>query len=190
MFEIVHVSGFTRVNRVLSAFAWLKLGVGFYYCVIFHHATATCSSKMATEESGRARLKERFYEVFNELVSSKSANSFYFNNEQYQEMLESVKLAKNAKNKSTLQYRRLKRFDICSIRGIEKLISGVSSGESSIKYYVTNDEMFDILHDAHLAIGHGGKHRMESECKKKYKNVTQDVIKLYLRLCEGCQKKT
>lgn len=144
---------------------------------------------MATEESGRARLKQRFYEVFNELVSSKSANSFYFNNEQYQEMLESVKLAKNAKTKSTLQYRRLKRFDICSVRGIEKLIARVSSGESSIKYYVTNDEMFDILHDAHLAIGHGGKHRMESECKKKYKNITQDVIKLYLRLCEGCQKK-
>ncbi|XP_050307832.1 KRAB-A domain-containing protein 2-like [Anthonomus grandis grandis] len=49
--------------------------------------------------------------------------------------------------------------------------------------------MFDILHDAHLAIGHRGKHRMESECKKKYKNITRDVIKLYLRLCEGCQKK-
>lgn len=49
--------------------------------------------------------------------------------------------------------------------------------------------MFDILYNAHLASGHGGKYRMESECKIKYNNITQDVIKLYLRLCEGFQKK-
>ncbi|XP_050312883.1 KRAB-A domain-containing protein 2-like [Anthonomus grandis grandis] len=74
---------------------------------------------MATEESGRARLAQRSYEVFNELVST---------NEQYQEMLESVKLAKNSITKTTLQYRQLKRFDICSVRGVEKLITRVSSG--------------------------------------------------------------
>ncbi|KAG5900694.1 hypothetical protein JTB14_038212 [Gonioctena quinquepunctata] len=95
---------------------------------------------MATEEKGRARLRQHFHDVFVELVSSKCSN-----NEEYQEMLESVKLAKTAKTNTTLQYRRLKRFDICSVRGVEKLIARVSSGESSIKYNVTNDDMFDIV---------------------------------------------
>lgn len=52
---------------------------------------------------------------------------------------------------------------------------------------MTDDEMFDILHETHLAVRHGGKHRMEKVCKNIYKNVTQEVIKLYLRLCEPCQ---
>ncbi|XP_047505092.1 KRAB-A domain-containing protein 2-like [Pieris napi] len=143
---------------------------------------------MATEQSARS-FRERFDTKFQELFSAKGLNSFYFSNEQYLEIINSVKSAKEAKSKTTLQYRRLKRFDLCSVSGVEKLIAPLSSSETTIKYYVTNDEMFDILHETHLAVGHGGKHRMEKECKKKYKNITQEVIKLYLRLCEPCQKK-
>lgn len=49
--------------------------------------------------------------------------------------------------------------------------------------------MFDISHDAPSDIGHCGKHRMESECKKKCKNIAHDDIQLYVHQCEGCQKK-
>lgn len=154
----------------------------------FPRSRGLLSDKMATEQSART-FRERFNTKFQELFSAKGLNSFYFSNEQYLEIIDSVKSAKEAKSKTTLQYRRLKRFDLCSVSGVEKLIAPLSSSETTIKYYVTNDEMFDILHETHLAVGHGGKHRMEKECKKKYKNVTQEVIKLYLRLCEPCQKK-
>lgn len=37
-------------------------------------------------------------------------------------------------------------FGICSMSGVENLIARIPSREINIKYYATNDEMFDILH--------------------------------------------
>lgn len=72
--------------------------------------------------------------------------------------------------------------------GVKKLIAPVPPGESNIRYFVTN-EMFDMLYVTHLSIRHGGKHRMVHEVNKKYKNLMQEVVKLYLKLCMPCQKK-
>ena len=51
------------------------------------------------------------------------------------------------------------------------------------------DEVYDILNDTHLAIGHGGRTRMLKEIQKKYRNITVEQIMLDLNLCETCQKK-
>ncbi|KAK4873165.1 hypothetical protein RN001_015194 [Aquatica leii] len=51
-------------------------------------------------------------------------------------MLESVKLAKDAKAKTTLQDRRLKRFDICSVRGVKKLIAHVSLAHTLLEHKI------------------------------------------------------
>jgi len=55
---------------------------------------------------------------------------------------------------------------------------------------VTNDELFDILHSTHSAIGHGGRNRMSAELKMKYCNITNETIMVYLSLCVHCQKKS
>jgi len=39
--------------------------------------------------------------------------------------------------------------------------------------------MYDILHEIRYNIGHGGKHRMIAETKKKYKNITQEINAIY-----------
>lgn len=49
--------------------------------------------------------------------------------------------------------------------------------------------MFDILYKSHSKIGHGGKHRMVYELQKKYKNATQEIISIFLKLCKTCQLK-
>eukprot|EP00102_Acyrthosiphon_pisum_P014946 XP_008185264.1 PREDICTED: KRAB-A domain-containing protein 2-like [Acyrthosiphon pisum] len=49
--------------------------------------------------------------------------------------------------------------------------------------------MFDILNSVHKSIGHGGRDRMLFELNKKYKNITQADVKLYLNLCIPCQQK-
>jgi len=49
--------------------------------------------------------------------------------------------------------------------------------------------MYDILHEIHYNIGHVDKHRMIAGTKKKYKNITQEVILMYLKHCEPCQMK-
>ncbi|XP_078509625.1 KRAB-A domain-containing protein 2-like [Lissotriton helveticus] len=56
-------------------------------------------------------------------------------------------------------------------------------------FYVGDSELFDVLHKAHLAIGHGGRDRMLKELSPKYKNITRHDIELYIHLCEPCHKK-
>jgi len=65
----------------------------------------------------------------------------------------------------------------------------VSEG-NDFKFYVFNEELFNINNDTHLTIGHGGRNRMEYELNKKYKNITRESIMLYLNLCISCQKKS
>ena len=101
---------------------------------------------------------------------------------------------------------------------MQKLIeSGAGEkDDSNIRYYCKTEELFDVLETAHVNIGHKrtrGKRRrfvcgsqkhffvssflnscfflsvMEAEMKKKYCNVTRQLIDLYLALCEQCQLK-
>jgi hypothetical protein len=60
---------------------------------------------------------------------------------------------------------------------------------NEIKYYVHNKELFDVIHKVHLSIGHGGRNSMEYEVNTKYKNITRDMIMLYLNSCESCKRK-
>jgi hypothetical protein len=41
------------------------------------------------------------------------------------------------------------------------------------------EETFDVIKRAHIATGHGGRHRMVKELGKKYANVTRDSIELF-----------
>lgn len=71
----------------------------------------------------------------------------------------------------------------------EKLKSPLKEG-GNIKYFATIDEIFDIIHDVHLATGHGGRNRIINEISYKYKNVTTEAVMLYLSLCQVCQQKS
>ena len=61
--------------------------------------------------------------------------------------------------------------------------------KTEILYYVTFDELFNMIHEAHIAVGHGGRTCMIKELNHRYKNVTVESIITYQRLCEPCQKK-
>ena len=54
-----------------------------------------------------------------------------------------------------------------------KLIYPVAEGSASIKYYVQKKDIFDVIHDAHLAIGHGGRNRMIKKYKESTKTLQQ-----------------
>ena len=51
-------------------------------------------------------------------------------------------------------------------------------------------DIFDVIHDAHLAIGHGGQTRMIKETQTKCQNITVESIMLYVSLCVPCLKKS
>ena len=83
-----------------------------------------------------------------------------------------------------------KRYDVVQIGNTVKLIYPIAEGSSSIQYYVQKEDIFDVIHDAHLAIGHGGRNRMKKETQTKHKIITAESIMLYLSLCIPCLKKS
>jgi hypothetical protein len=134
-------------------------------------------------------MQKRFYDVLRESVNNKKDNNFYLSSERYNSLLCGVKEAKSVKGKQTAHYRQLKRYGILNIGGEEKLTVPLSAEKTEIRYYVTFDELFNVIHEAHIAVDHGGKTLMIKELNRKYKNVTLESIIMYLRLCEPCQKK-
>jgi len=45
----------------------------------------------------------------------------------------------------------------------EKLIFPLLNASDTVKYYMTIDKVFDVLHDVHLRVGHGGRDKMYHE---------------------------
>jgi len=60
---------------------------------------------------------------------------------------------------------------------------------TNILYYITNENIYDVLQDVHLRIGHDGKHCMNNEVKKNIKNITQETVFIYLKFCKSYQSK-
>lgn len=59
-----------------------------------------------------------------------------------------------------------------------------------MKYFVTNDEIFNVIHHAHESVGHSGRTKTLKELKKKYTNVTIKMMMLYVSSCEPYLKKS
>lgn len=135
--------------------------------------------------------RKRFYEKMNSIIADKNVlNNFYINSDKYSAYINEVKEAKQVKSKKAIHYRRLKRFDVINVGGGERLIVPVNPGCKDILYYVDYDNLYDVIHQCHLATGHGGRTKTLKEANRKYKNVTVEAITQYLQLCESCQKKS
>lgn len=84
----------------------------------------------------------------------------------------------------------IKTYDVMQISNVYKLTYPVAVGSTIIRYYVIKEEIFDIIHESHINTGHGGRNKMYEEVQKKYKNLTQEHIFMYLAFCESCLKKS
>ncbi|XP_023210347.1 KRAB-A domain-containing protein 2-like [Centruroides sculpturatus] len=134
-------------------------------------------------------MKQRFDDELCKIRVNASKNSIFLTETTYQKLINDVQKAKMTTKKEPRDYWLLNRYDVMIVENKSKLIYPVKEGVSTIQYYVTDSELFHVLHEAHLAIGHGGRDRMLKELSIKYKNVTRHDIELYIHLCEPCQKK-
>lgn len=134
-------------------------------------------------------MREKFCRSLAVLLENKSNNTKIFSKAKYCQLVREVKEAKAKARKDPVDSRRLARFDVILVQGNEKLIEAVNGETDKVRYYLHSEELFDILHDTHLSIGHGGRTRMEKELQAKYRNITKEVIMLYLTLCRPCQQK-
>ncbi|GFX86163.1 KRAB-A domain-containing protein 2 [Trichonephila clavipes] len=132
--------------------------------------------------------RDLFLEKLNALIVGKREdNCFYFSKEKYSKIPFEVVSAKTKCN-TPLDYRRLKSFDVLK-NNEEKLIVPLKPEETNIQYYVTNDEMFSVLYETHIRTGQGGRTRILKELQIKYKNITYEVVMLYLNLRKQYQMK-
>ncbi|XP_061441957.1 zinc finger protein 425-like isoform X2 [Rhineura floridana] len=112
----------------------------------------------------REQHRWRFYETMEEILTTKREdNNSYINRDRYRTLIEEVKEAKKLRSKKGKHYRRLRRFNVLNIGQEEKLVVPVSPGHTEVVYFVQYEDLFDILHAAHIAIGHGGRTRMLKE---------------------------
>jgi len=52
----------------------------------------------------------------------------------------------------------LKKYDAMMVGEVEKLVvPAISPTSNSIKFYVYNEDIFEIINEIHLNIGHGGR---------------------------------
>ena len=70
---------------------------------------------------------------------------------------------------------------------LTKLIRKRKTDNDDIKYFVSIEEIYDIIKKARLALNHAGRDKMEKEINRKYANITLNCINLYKSLCEECQ---
>uniref|UniRef100_A0A2S2PPZ4 KRAB-A domain-containing protein 2 n=1 Tax=Schizaphis graminum TaxID=13262 RepID=A0A2S2PPZ4_SCHGA len=132
-------------------------------------------------------MKTKFDTIIKNTTTERN-NSTFLLKEKYDLLISEVKRIKTGKKESPRDYWLVQRYDVIEVQGNEKLICPMKEN-SDIIFYVHNEELYDILLNIHLSIGHGGRDRMMYELKKKYKNITQSNVKIFLNLCESCVKK-
>ena len=73
------------------------------------------------------------------------------NGEKYELLIQEIsQLKRGDRKEEPKDYQLLKRYDVAQTGNIVKLIYPVAGGSSSIKYYVQKEDIFDVIHDAHL----------------------------------------
>ncbi|KAK9679218.1 hypothetical protein QE152_g40196 [Popillia japonica] len=126
-------------------------------------------------------IRRRFTESINVVIETKrDDNKSFLNANEYGNRIAEVKEAKILLS--------------TPVNGRDRLIKPVAeTTECKVLYYVTSGELFDIIHNAHLAIGHGGRNRMVSEISKLYCNITKETIMMFKKnraLHSGCPSET
>nr|CAH7739646.1 unnamed protein product [Callosobruchus chinensis] len=130
--------------------------------------------------------KTRFME---RLRGAKSMKGSVISKNAYLYLIEQVKKAKsNDLSKLVIDKKRVHNYDVAMSDKTERLATP-SGTDNSMKIYVHIEEVYDIIDGAHMDTNHGGVLRMLKVLRRKYQNITRDMIRMYLETCTVCQKK-
>lgn len=132
-------------------------------------------------------MQKRFESLLN--MRERKENSATLTRDKLLNLIAEVKKAKTVPKKIPRDYWLLRHYDVLSVQGVEKLIVPVTDVKPNVISYCSSDMLFAILYETHRSIGHGGRDRMIKELNRRYKNITQNDIKLFLSVCESCQGK-
>ncbi|XP_015377419.1 PREDICTED: KRAB-A domain-containing protein 2-like [Diuraphis noxia] len=139
------------------------------------------------------QTRARFNEIWQIIVASKRpGNKASLTYCEYQERLNRVQWLKEESEVGEVfltakDQRLLIKYDVINVGGRDWLVQP-QEDDVSTKHllYVTNDELFDVLHEAHLETNHGTEQQMINQIRLKYCNVTREAVMTYLELCPHC----
>lgn len=112
-----------------------------------------------------------------------------YTDQQYANQMEQVKLIKETvRSSGACEALFMYHNDVIHVNGEDRLI--LRSDLTSYRLYVTIDEVFDIIHANHTAVGHGVPRVPElyDVLKSIYANVTEEAVGIYLKLCPVCAR--
>ena len=93
-------------------------------------------------------------------------------------------------DRTAKDYRRIKRFDIVDVQGKQRLVAArTENDDKEIRFFVSIEEMYDIIDYTHKKMNHGGRDRLWPILSKQYANIPREVIQTYLKMCDYCCKR-
>ena len=146
---------------------------------------------MPTTINKNAKSKDDF--ITNVLkMKNESLNNPVFTLERYNQTMELITNAKlkNNSRRNDQEIALLKTYDVINLGNQDKLVKKIrGSDNTSIKYYVPINELYDIIRITHANIGHRGIKNTLKELKKKCANVTGKQVQLFISECNECKIK-
>jgi hypothetical protein len=134
-----------------------------------------------------AQFRAKFEEKLQTLMSEKDTSSFLLTKEKYLWIIDRLDLLTTTViKKKSKDYRLLNRYEVVIMPG---------TGEKKLQkrnttfLYVSDEDLFDVIYAIHVATGHGARDVMNARVKKKYANVTKEVLQLFADMCDECQAK-
>ena len=115
---------------------------------------------------------------------------FSFSPRRLQEQKARVEAAKLPGRKKTPgDYALLRNYDILKTGTRILLVKPGDDDDDRVRRYVSVDELFDTIQEAHRGIAHGGQRRTYDVVKKTVANVTRDQVRTFLQYCTTCEAK-
>ena len=109
-------------------------------------------------------MKRKFYKQLDVKIENKKSNNPFLNREKHELLIQEIcQLKLGDRIKEPKDYQLLKWYDVVQIGNTVKVIYPIAEGSSSRKYNAQKEDISDVIHDAHLAIGHGGRNRVIRE---------------------------
>ncbi len=149
-------------------------------------------NKLLLDNGPEIGCDTRIYSVFKEelLEYSKSQRRNFYTKEAYNLIIRNLELAKAKQNsRSNDEYYLLRTFGIVDVLTEKLLIEKLENLDSQVKYYVYIEQLFKIIHETHLFIGHYGINATDLAIGEKFVNVPRELIKKYVENCDLCLKK-
>ncbi len=96
-----------------------------------------------------------------------------------------------AKKETKMDYKIMTRYNVVKL-GEESILvkRGQDTDIDQVEKYVSLEAMYNILLEAHIETGHGGRDRILHRLKeRKILNITREIVEDFVNLCSECQSK-